>query len=186
MLGCKGLRACNIIFYGKSNGYPYLNKRCVLKISSSLLLFLLTDFCERFNFLSLILRDSGCFVFSFESLRGNLVHGRPELADYVWLLTAVFRRVLFGLIRGLGLSSYWGLSFSFLSYFISPHTPLHFITELKNNHFSPLFIEVYLLPLPVRCSVALSLVSWFKCFFGLKVFNSRKNLKPMICLLMNL
>ena len=179
MLGCKGLRACNIIFYGKSTEYPYLNKRCVPKVSSSLLLFLLTDFCERFNFLSLILRDSGCFVFSFESLRGNLVHGRPELADYVWLLTAVFRRVLFGLIRGLGLSSFSHTTFHLISL-------LYFITELKNNHFSLLFIEVYLLPLPVRCSVALSLVSWFKCFFGLKVFNSSKNLKPKICLLMNL
>ena len=179
MLGCKGLRACNIILYGKSNGYPYLNKRCVPKVSSSLLLFLLTDFCERFNFLSLILRDSGCFVFSFESLRGNLVHGRPELADYVWLLTAVFRRVLFGLIRGLGLSSFSHTTFHLISL-------LYFITELKNNHFSLLFIEVYLLPLPVRCSVVLSLVSWFKCFFGLKVFNSSKNLKPKICLLMNL
>ena len=179
MLGCKGLRACNIILYGKSNGYPYLNKRCVPKVSSSLLLFLLTDFCELFNFLSLILRDSGCFVFSFESLRGNLVHGRPELADYVWLLTAVFRRVLFGLIRGLGLSSFSHTTFHLISL-------LYFITELKNNHFSLLFIEVYLLPLPVRCSVALSLVSWFKCFFGLKVFNSSKNLKPKICLLMNL
>ena len=179
MLGCKGLRACNIIFYGKSTEYPYLNKRCVPKVSSSLLLFLLTDFWERFNFLSLILRDSGCFVFSFESLRGNLVHGRPELADYVWLLTAVFRRVLFGLIRGLGLSSFSHTTFHLISL-------LYFITELKNNHFSLLFIEVYLLPLPVRCSVALSLVSWFKCFFGLKVFNSSKNLKPKICLLMNL
>ena len=143
MLGCKGLRACNIIFYGKSTGYPYLNKRCVLKFSSSLLLFLLTDFCERFNFLSLILRDSGCLFFSFESLRGNLVHGRLELADYVWLLTAVFRRVLFGLIRGLGLSSYWGLSFSFLSHYISHHISSSLYYWTKKKPVSPLYLLKY-------------------------------------------
>ena len=61
----------------KSTGYQYLKKS--LSLSFSLLLFPLADFYNRIDSLSLPLQDSGCFLFSFEILRGKLKHGRQEL-----------------------------------------------------------------------------------------------------------
>ena len=64
---------------GKITGYPYLHKFCV-EFSFSLLSVLFTDFYERFSFLSLFQRESGCFLcLSSDILRGNLARDRPEL-----------------------------------------------------------------------------------------------------------